>query len=158
MSDAEVNAKDKGFLFKFVRLIKAKLFFMTECFQSVKYYRSFFMPLINHLTIGVKTLGKQKTIFPHPVGIVIGKGVIIGKNCIVFQNVTIGVRNSLSTDYPDIGDNVQIYAGAIIIGGVKIGNNAIIGAGCIVTGDVPENKIAVGSPMRIKDKKEGVIY
>ncbi|HBB2770671.1 TPA: serine acetyltransferase, partial [Escherichia coli] len=111
------------------------------------------IPISNHLTIGIKTLGENKTTLPHPVGIVIGKNVNIGKKCIVYQNVTIGVSNNKFEDYPVIGNNVTIYAGAIIIGKVIIGDNAIIGAGCIVTKDVPEGKIAIGSPMKIMDKK-----
>lgn len=62
------------------------------------------------------------------------------------------MSNNKFEDYPVIGNNVTIYAGAIIIGKVIIGDNAIIGAGCIVTKDVPEGKIAIGSPMKIMDK------
>ncbi|ENT2444594.1 serine O-acetyltransferase [Escherichia coli] len=129
-----------------------------EYYYSYRYYRLFKIPIANHLTIGLKKLGEKNTIFPHPVGIVIGKKVSIGNNCTIYQNVTIGVSNNKTEDYPIIGDNVIIYAGAIIIGSVSIGNNVIIGAGCIVTKDVPEDKIAVGSPMKIIDKKANVLY
>jgi serine O-acetyltransferase len=129
-----------------------------EYYNSFKYYYVFKIPLVNHMTIGMKTLGIKKTFFPHPIGIVIGKNVILGRDCTIYQNVTIGVGNNKKEDYPIIGNNVTIYAGAIVIGKVTVGDNAVIGAGCIVTKDVPENKIAVGSPMRIIDKKKGVDY
>ncbi|MGL4642704.1 MAG: sugar O-acetyltransferase [Vagococcus fluvialis] len=49
----------------------------------------------------------------------------------------------------NIGDNVWIGGGAIIMPGVTIGNNVVIGAGSIVTRDIPSNKIAFGNPCKI---------
>ncbi|SJZ58996.1 maltose O-acetyltransferase [Cetobacterium ceti] len=48
----------------------------------------------------------------------------------------------------EIGDYVQIGAGAIILKGVKIGNNCIIGAGAIVKKDVPPQTIVYGNPLK----------
>ncbi|MDR2798933.1 MAG: serine O-acetyltransferase, partial [Treponema sp.] len=45
-----------------------------------------------------------------------------------------------------IGDNVEIGAGAIIIGNIKIGNNVMIGANAVVTKDVPDDCTVVGIP------------
>lgn len=74
----------------------------------------------------------------------------IGKNFTVYQQVTIGRGKCINgNDIPIIGDNVTVYAGAIIVGGVKIGNNAKIGAGAVVTKDVPDNATVVGASMRI---------
>ncbi|MCU7272572.1 serine acetyltransferase [Escherichia albertii] len=134
-------------------ILKEKSKELLEFYYSLKYYKQLKMPISNHFTIGIKTLGEKGVVFPHPIGIVIGKKVIIGRNCIVYQNVTIGVRNNKHEEYPIIGNDVTIYAGAIVIGKVVIGDNAIIGAGCIVTKDVPAGRIAVGSPMKIIDKK-----
>lgn len=49
----------------------------------------------------------------------------------------------------DIGDDVFVGAGAIVLPGVKIGNRVVIGAGSVVTKDVPDNSIAVGSPAKV---------
>ena len=46
----------------------------------------------------------------------------------------------------EIGNNVFIGAGSIILPNVKIGNNVIIGAGSIVTKDIPDNSLATGNP------------
>lgn len=54
--------------------------------------------------------------------------------------MTIGSRN-LKT--PIIGDNVNITAHAVVLGGIKIGNNSQIGAGAIVVKDVPDNAVVV---------------
>ncbi len=47
-----------------------------------------------------------------------------------------------------IGDNVQIGAGAVLIGNIHIGNNVIIGANAFVNTDLPENCTAVGLPAK----------
>lgn len=70
----------------------------------------------------------------------------IGQNCRVNQNVTIGSRN-LKT--PIIGDNVNITAHAVVVGGIKIGNNSQIGAGAIVVKDVPDNAVVVPAKSNI---------
>ncbi len=62
---------------------------------------------------------KGKVIFPHFIGIVIGKAQI-GNNVIIRQNVTIGRKGKNTDKYPTIGDNVEIGAGSIILGDVKI--------------------------------------
>lgn len=49
----------------------------------------------------------------------------------------------------EIGDNVWIGGGSIILPGVKIGKNTTIGAGSVVTKDVPANSVAVGNPCRV---------
>lgn len=82
----------------------------------------------------------------HGVGSVIGARCRIGDNCTIHQNCTIGDRNG---GRPTIGDNVVIYAGAMILGNIYIGDNCIIGANSVVTKDCPANSVIVGSPGRI---------
>jgi serine O-acetyltransferase len=93
----------------------------------------------------------RKCRFAHPTGIVIGQGVKIGDRATIFQNVTIGSHGNPAVDkkYPVIGDDVTVYAGAIIIGPVQIGDGATIGAASVVLTDVPANATAVGVPARI---------
>ncbi len=71
----------------------------------------------------------------------------IGDNCWINQQVTIGYSNE--TDCPVIGDNVKIFAGAKVIGKVKIGDNSSVGANAVVVKDVPPNCTVVGVPARI---------
>jgi len=49
----------------------------------------------------------------------------------------------------DIGSDVWVGGGAIILSGVRIGSRAVIGAGSVVTRDVPEAVFAAGNPCRV---------
>ncbi len=97
------------------------------------------MPLDSHLGGGL--------ILTHPNGIVIHPEARIGVNCLIFQQVTIGVGPVPGA--PDIGGNVDIGAGAKILGGIQIGDHARIGANSVVIHDVPAGATAVGIPARI---------
>jgi maltose O-acetyltransferase len=49
----------------------------------------------------------------------------------------------------EIGADVWVGGGAIILPGVRIGSRSVIGAGSVVTRDVPEGVLAVGNPCRV---------
>ena len=49
----------------------------------------------------------------------------------------------------EIGADVWVGGGAIILPGVRIGSQAVIGAGSVVTRDVPEHTFAAGNPCRV---------
>jgi maltose O-acetyltransferase len=49
----------------------------------------------------------------------------------------------------EIGEDVWVGGGAIILPGVTIGSRAVIGAGSVVTRDVPADVFAVGNPCRV---------
>ena len=49
----------------------------------------------------------------------------------------------------EIGSDVWVGGGAIILPGVSIGARAVIGAGSVVTRDIPEGVLAAGNPCRV---------
>jgi maltose O-acetyltransferase len=49
----------------------------------------------------------------------------------------------------EIGSDVWVGGGAIILPGVSIGDRAVIGAGSVVTRDVPAGAFAAGNPCRV---------
>ncbi|MDG3581295.1 acyltransferase [Galbibacter pacificus] len=92
-------------------------------------------------------------------GIVIGDNTLIGPNVIIYsqnhryKNSSELVRNQgYDLKKVVIGSNVWVSASVIILPGIEIGNNVVIGAGTIVTKNVPDDTIAIGSPLRIIQK------
>ena len=49
----------------------------------------------------------------------------------------------------EIGSDVWVGGGALILPGVRIGSRAVIGAGSVVTRDVPDDVFAAGNPCRV---------
>ena len=49
----------------------------------------------------------------------------------------------------EIGADVWVGAGALILPGVRIGAKAVIGAGSVVTRDIPAGVLAAGNPCRV---------
>jgi serine O-acetyltransferase len=84
--------------------------------------------------------------FSHTVGIVIG-GARIGDRVQFLGGNTIGciVRD----DFPQIGNDVIIGAGARIFGAIRVGDGAMIGANAVVASDVPARMLAIGNPARL---------
>ena len=89
--------------------------------------------------------------FEHPHGVGIGDGVTIGRNVVIGQSVVLGAAHGPSREggFPTIGDNVQIWAKASVIGPVHVGDGAIIGAHAVVVCDVPAGAVARGVPAKI---------
>lgn len=110
-----------------------------------------FCPKMNTLFITTKDI-KGGLFIQHGFASIIS-AASIGKNCWINQQVTIGYSNK--TDCPTLGDSVYIYAGAKVIGGVKIGDYSIVGANCVVVKDVPPHSVVVGNPARIV-KQNGI--
>lgn len=82
------------------------------------------------------------------IGCVVHGRTTIGERVIIGQNTTIG-RSLDPEDFPTIGNDVYISAGARIIGKIHIGNNVIIGANAVVNKDVPDNCIVAGVPAKV---------
>ena len=83
----------------------------------------------------------------HGMGVVIGETTEIGDNCHIFQGVTLGgTSTKREKRHPTLKDNVQVGAGAKLIGAITVGENASIGAGSVVVTNVPPNATVVGVP------------
>jgi serine O-acetyltransferase len=133
-------------IYIYMRSKRIKLRF-SNFIYSHYYYYSGRLSKLNEINISIKTLGKNKIIFPHPIGIVIGNFVTIDENSVIYQNVTIGAKSYQTAkygEYPIIGKNVIIYGNSMIFGPIKIGDNSIIGAGSIISIDIPANCLAYG--------------
>ena len=106
--------------------------------------RLLFPPLVNcYINMPPEKIGGGFS-FQHGFSTVVSAKEI-GENCRIFQQVTVGFNG---TEAPLIGNNVEIMAGAIVIGGIRIGDGARIGAGAVVTHDVVDGTIVAGVPAR----------
>lgn len=94
-------------------------------------------------------------VIDHFGGIVISGYARFGANCRIRNGVVVGLKNPNNPCAPRIGDNVDIGAGAKVLGDITIGNNVSIGANAVVTRSVPDNCIAVGIPAIIKPRRAG---
>lgn len=89
--------------------------------------------------------------------------IYIGNNVMIGPNVTMATAGhpiepnlriralQFNLDI-NIGNNVWLGAGVIVLPGVTIGDNTVIGAGSVVTKDIPANTVAVGNPCRVQRK------
>jgi acetyltransferase-like isoleucine patch superfamily enzyme len=116
---------------------------------------------------GSITIGSEASIHPccqlhaYIAPIQIGQGVMIAPNCSLYSydhgmlpDETIRRQSPVTKGAINIGAEVWIGVGAIILSGVHIGAGAVIGAGSIVTKNVPEGAIVAGNPARlIKTRK-----
>lgn len=134
------------------------LLLINKPFRSIFYYRvrkSFVLKNISRIFIrplntieingrikgGFRISHNYAVIHPESAGenLFVGHGVTIGKND----------REKGQQRYPVIGDNVSIYANAVVFGSITVGNNVLIGAGAVVNKDIPDNCTVVGNPCRI---------
>lgn len=92
-------------------------------------------------------------VIDHSGGIVISGYASFGANCRIRNGVVVGLARVSDPVAPSIGDNVDIGAGAKVLGGIRIGNNVSIGANAVVIRDVPDDHIAVGVPAVIRPRR-----
>ena len=124
-----------------------------------------FISEVGHSSTGIDIHPAAEISYPffidHGTGIVIGETSKIGKRAKIYQCVTLGAV-SLSnakelrgvTRHPQLGNDVTLYAGASLLGAIKIGDNVTIGSNVFLTKDVPSNmKVIIGEPELIYKNK-----
>jgi len=88
-------------------------------------------------------------------------GINIGHNLRMGPNVGLISSNHNIEDYDEwdtcdpinIGNNVWLGMGAIVMPGVTIGDNVVVGANSVVTKNIPSNSIAMGVPCHVVKQK-----
>lgn len=124
-------------------------------------------------------VGRNTIVYCKNGNIRLGDGVNVSSNCQIFSSneVSIGPQTVIAAyvyvlsggqyDVHDratpfaeqsgmmtkgptrIGANCWLGAGVVVVDGVAIGEHCVVGAGAVVTGDVPDNRLAVGVPARV---------
>ncbi|MET0545103.1 MAG: serine acetyltransferase [Caulobacterales bacterium] len=90
----------------------------------------------------------------HQNGIVIHRFATIGDHCLIRQGVTFGEAGIGRDNFADglgpvVGNGVDIGAGAVIIGNVKIGDEVRIGPNAVVMTDVPAHATVLAPTSKI---------
>lgn len=107
----------------------------------------------------------ERFFIDHGTGVVIGETSIVGRNVRIYQGVTLGAR-SFPTDasghlirgiarHPIVEDDVQIFAGATVLGRVTLGRGAVIGGGVWLTTSVPAAARILQAPSRSQTFDDG---
>lgn len=136
--------------------------------KNLRVYLPFRVDFGCNIYTGDNVLINQNCTFLDTNKITIGERVLIAPDVKIYTAVhpvsakeryyDIGGGNAYictSSKPVDIGDDVWIGGGAIVLPGVTIGSNVIVGAGSVVTKDVPNNVIVAGNPAKIIKRLEG---
>lgn len=119
-------------------------------------YRRLFIRVRNRYGIELPYSAKlgRRVVIEHQGAIVIHGNTVIGNDCYIRQGCTLGNKTLDAVfDAPILGNNVNVGAGAKILGKVTVGDGASIGANAVVVKDVPAGATAVGIPAKILEPK-----
>ena len=92
-------------------------------------------------------------VIEHSGGIVVSGFARFGDNCRIRNGVVIGLARVEEPCAPQLGNDVDVGAGAKLLGNIRIGNRVRIGANAVVVCDVPDDCIAVGVPAVVKPRR-----
>lgn len=122
-------------------------------FFSLLYRIAFkFIQIVTGIELPCEAQIGRNFVIDHFGGIIISGYAKFGDNCRIRNGVVVGLRRVDEPCAPTIGNNVDIGAGAKVLGPVSIGNNVVIGANAVVICDVPDDSIAIGVPAVIKSR------
>jgi serine O-acetyltransferase len=115
----------------------------------------------NHYGIELYSSAKigRRLLIGHQHGIVIHRFATFGDDCLIRQGVTLGEaglgRDNFAAGLgPVLGDNVDIGAGAVIIGNVRIGDHVNIGPNAVVMTDVPARTTVIAPVARMMPRPQ----
>ena len=129
---------------KFLRMPLSGLYrFLYKCTQ-----------IVTGIELPCEAQVGRNFVIDHFGGIIISGHAKFGDNCRIRNGVVVGLKNVDNPTAPIIGNNVDIGAGAKLLGNIRIGDNVTIGANAVVLSDVPDNSIAIGIPARIISKQD----
>jgi serine O-acetyltransferase len=96
----------------------------------------------------------RSVVFEHQGGIVIHGNSVIGDGCTIRQGVTLGCKTvDAHWEAPQLGKNVDIGAGAKILGKVTLGDGCTVGANSVITKNVSPGTTVVGNNKTVSRDK-----
>lgn len=131
--------------------------FLRKIFSLAYKFLFKFIQIVTGIELPCEVIVGNNFRIDHFGGIVVSGYATFGDNCRIRNGVVIGLKNVENLGAPSFGNNVDIGAGAKILGKIRIGNDVLIGANAVVICDVPDNSIAVGVPAVIKSRNTVLI-
>ncbi len=92
-------------------------------------------------------------VIDHFGGIVISGYARFGDNCRIRNGVVVGLCRVDDPCAPVIGNDVDIGAGAKLLGRITVGDHCLIGANAVVVRNVPPYSVAVGVPAVVRPRR-----
>lgn len=112
-------------------------------------YRILYRRCRNHYGIELPYTVKlgRGVIVEHQGGIVVHGNCEIGDRCIIRQGCTLGLRHLHDLQAsPVLEADVELGAGAVVLGAIRIGRGARVGANAVVLADVAADTTVWGIP------------
>lgn len=146
-------------IYKFIKLLRKEEFYYSLYAKTKSIYSfikfSYLLRKKNKLgnKLGLflpRNVVDKGVVIYHSGDVVINKHASIGANCKLHGNNCIGNDGYNLDKAPQIGNNVDIGYGAVVIGDISIANNIKIGAGAVVVKSCDiEGATLVGCPARV---------
>ena len=108
---------------------------------------------------GNATMGHGVAVMPRAVvnvGAIIGDFVVVNTGATIDHDCQLGNMVHVAPQCGlagsvTIGEGSLIGIGSSLLPGTRVGRYAVIGAGSVVTRDVPDGKVAFGTPAKVRD-------
>jgi len=101
-----------------------------------------------NLKLGKKTDIGAFTYINAKNGVVIGDHVQVGSHCSIYSVSTIDNKEGKVV----LKKGCKIGSHSVIMPGATVGRNSVVGAFSFVNGDIPDNVVAAGVPVKIIKK------
>jgi serine O-acetyltransferase len=128
------------------RIVRAPLSFLYKLLYAL-------VQILTGIELPCETKIGRRFKIDHFGGIIVSGDAVFGDDTLIRHGVTVGLSHTGDRGSPQIGDRVDIGAGAKILGPIVIGDDVTIGANAVVIRDVPANSVAVGIPARIHARR-----
>ncbi|OQR34746.1 serine acetyltransferase [Pseudomonas sp. T] len=97
----------------------------------------------------------RRFVLDHGFGTVIGETCEIGDDCYLLSGVTLGASgiadNGMGKRHPTLGNQVEVGAGARVLGPITVSDRVFISPACVITRDVPANcRISVANQLQLQ--------
>ncbi|MGY3560530.1 serine O-acetyltransferase [Bradyrhizobium sp. USDA 4463] len=110
--------------------------------------------ILTGIELPCETVVGRNFVIDHFGGIIVNGYARFGDNCRIRNGVMLGLRRVEEPAAPRLGNNVDVGAGAKLLGPITIGDNVVIGANAMVITDVPANAVAVGVPATVRTRRD----